>query len=143
MLIGEYSHTIDSKKRLAIPSKLRKELGTKAVITRGLDSCLFIFPQKEWQQLVNKLSSLPFGERNSRSFVRLMLAGASEVGLDSLGRVLVPDYLKNYAQLKKNVVIAGIHNRLEVWDKARWDMFKQQSEKEVDNMAERLGELGI
>lgn len=143
MLIGEYSHTIDPKKRLAIPSKLRKELGTKAVITRGLDSCLFIFPQKEWQQLVDKLSSLPFGEKNSRSFVRLMLAGASEVSLDGLGRVLVPDYLKNYAQLKKNVVIAGIHNRLEVWDKARWDMFKQQSEKEVDNMAERLGELGV
>ncbi len=143
MLIGEYSHTIDAKKRLAIPARLRRELGTKAVITRGLDNCLFIFPQKEWQKLVEKLSNLPFGERNSRSFVRLILAGATEVNLDSLGRVLVPDYLKNYAQLKKNVIIAGVYNRLEVWDKARWDMFKQQSEKEVDNMAERLGELGV
>lgn len=143
MLIGEYTHTIDAKKRLAIPSRLRKELGTKAVITRGLDNCLFIYPQKEWQKLVEKLSGLPFGEKNSRSFVRLILAGASEVKLDSLGRILIPDYLKNYAQLKKNVIIAGVYNRLEVWDKNRWDMFKQQSEKEVDNMAERLGELGV
>ena len=143
MLIGEYTHTIDAKKRLAIPSKLRKDLGAKAVITRGLDNCLFIFPQKEWEGLVKKLSSLPFGEKNSRSFVRLLLSGASEVSLDGLGRILVPDYLKNYAQLKKNVIIAGVYNRLEVWDKSRWDMFKQQSEKEVDNMAERLGELGV
>ena len=143
MLIGEYTHTIDAKKRLAIPSKLRKDLGAKAVITRGLDNCLFIFPQKEWEGLVKKLSSLPFGEKNSRSFVRLLLSGASEVSLDGLGRILIPDYLKNYAQLKKNVIIAGVYNRLEVWDKSRCDMFKQQSEKEVDNMAERLGELGV
>lgn len=143
MLIGEYSHTIDAKKRLAIPSKLRKELGVKAVITRGLDNCLFVYPSKEWQKLVEKLSALPFGEKNSRSFVRLILAGASETDLDSLGRILVPDYLKNYAQLKKSVIIAGVYNRLEIWDKAKWEIFKQQSEKEVDNMAERLGELGV
>jgi len=143
MLIGEFTHTIDSKKRLAIPSKLRKDLGTKAVITRGLDNCLFIFPQKEWQNLVEKISALPFGDKDSRNFSRLMLAGASEVSLDSLGRILVPDYLKNYAQLKKNVIIAGVHTRLEVWDKIKWDMFKQQGEKEVDSIAERLGELGV
>ena len=143
MLIGEYTHTIDAKKRLAIPSRVRKELGARAVITRGLDNCLFIFPQKEWQELVKKLSNLPFGERNSRSFVRLMLSGASEVSLDSLGRILIPDYVKNYAQLKKNVIIAGVYNRLEVWDKSRWQLFKQQTEKEIDNMAERLGELGM
>jgi len=143
MLIGEYTHTIDAKKRLAIPSKLRRELGTKAVITRGLDNCLFIFPQKEWQKLVEKISALPFGDKDSRNFARLILAGASEVSLDTLGRVLVPDYLKNYAQLKKNVVIAGVHTRLEIWDKTKWDIFKQQGEKEVDNMAERLGELGV
>ena len=143
MLIGEYTHTIDTKKRLAIPSKIRKELGDKAVITRGLDNCLFVFPVKEWQNLVEKLSGLPIGEKNSRSFVRLMLSGASEASLDSLGRILVPDYLKSYAQLKKNVIIAGVYNRLEIWDKTRWEMFKNQSEKEVDNMAERLGELGV
>lgn len=143
MLIGEYKHTIDDKKRLAIPSKLRKELGAKAVITRGLDNCLFVFPSKEWQKLIEKLGSLPIGQKDTRGFSRLMLSGASEVDLDTLGRVLVPDYLKTYAQLKRNVVIAGVYNRLEIWDEARWDTFKNQSEKEVDNIAERLGELGV
>lgn len=143
MLIGEYTHTIDDKKRLAIPSKLRKELGAKAVITRGLDNCLFVFPSKEWQKLVDKLGSLPIGQKDTRGFSRLMLAGASEADLDSLGRVLVPDYLKKYAQLKRNVVIAGVYNRLEIWDETRWNTFKNQNEKEVDNIAERLGELGV
>lgn len=143
MLIGEYKHTIDSKKRLAIPSKLRNELGSKIVITRGLDNCLFIFPFNQWNKLVEKLSQLPLGQKDSRGFVRLMLAGASEVKLDKLGRVLVPDYLKSYAGLKKNVVIVGVYNRLEVWDENKWKLFRQTTEKEVDNMAERLGELGI
>jgi len=143
MLIGEYKHTIDTKKRLAIPSKLRRELGDKAVITRGLDNCLFIFPQKQWNKLIEKLSQLPLGQRDTRGFTRLMLAGASEVSLDKLGRILVPDYLKKYAGLKKNVVIAGVYNRLEVWDESKWKLFKQSTEKEVDNMAERLGEIGV
>ncbi len=143
MLIGEYKHTIDSKKRLAIPSKLRKDLGLKAIITRGLDNCLFVFPDSQWNKLVEKLSELPFGQKNTRSFIRLMLSGASETKLDKLGRILVPDYLKQYAGLKKSVIIVGVHNRLEVWDKNKWDLFKKGTEKEIDNMAERLGELGI
>jgi len=143
MLIGEYKHSIDPKKRLAIPSRLRKELGDKAVITRGLDNCLFIYPMKEWQKLVDKLSNLPIGQKDIRNYNRLILAGASEVELDSLGRILVPDYLKNYAQLKKNVVIAGVYDRLEVWDENKWEIFKQQTEKEVDSMAEKLGERGV
>ena len=86
---------------------------------------------------------MPIGQKDTREFGRLMLAGASEVDLDSLGRILVPDYLKDYAQLKKNVIIAGVYNRLEIWDEAKWDIFKKQSEKEVDNIAERLGNLGV
>ena len=143
MLIGEYRHTIDTKKRLAIPSKLRRELGSKAVITRGLDNCLFIFPLSQWNKLVEKLSKLPLGQKNTRGFIRLMLAGAGEVKLDQLGRILIPDYLKQYAGLKKNIVIAGVYNRLEIWDEAKWNLFKTSTEKEVDNMAERLGELGV
>lgn len=143
MLIGEYKHTIDSKKRLAIPSKLRRELGAKAVITRGLDNCLFVFPLNQWNKLVEKLSKLPIGQKDTRGFSRLMLAGASEVKLDVLGRILIPDYLKEYAGLKKNIVIAGVYSRLEIWDENKWSVFKQSSEKEVDNMAERLGELGV
>lgn len=143
MLIGEYKHIIDAKKRLAIPSKLRREFGAKTVITKGLDNCLWIFPLKQWSELVKKLSQLPLGQRDTRGFSRIMLAGASEVKLDSLGRILIPDYLKQYAGLKKNVIIAGVYNRLEIWDKTKWDIFKQSTEKEVDNMAERLGELGV
>ena len=143
MLIGEYRHTIDTKKRLAIPSKLRRELGSRAVITRGLDNCLFIFPLSQWNKLVEKLSKLPLGQKDTRGFIRLMLAGAGEVKLDQLGRILIPDYLKQYAGLKKNIVIAGVYNRLEIWDEAKWNLFKQSTEKEVDNMAERLGELGV
>ncbi len=143
MLIGEYLHTIDIKKRIAIPSKLRREVGAKLVITRGLDNCLFVFPISQWNKLVEKLSKLPLGQRDTRGFIRLMLAGASEVGLDRLGRILIPDYLKQYAGLKKNIVVAGVYNRLEIWDEAKWKLFKQSTEKEVDNMAERLGELGV
>ena len=143
MFIGEYKHSIDNKKRLAIPVKFRKELGGKAVLTRGLDGCLFIFPQKEWEQLAEKLGRLPFGQQDSRGFVRLLLAGASEVEFDQLGRVLVPDFLKDYAGLKKEVVIAGLFNKLEVWDETRWSSYKANLEKNSDRIAEKLGELGV
>ena len=143
MFIGEYSHTIDAKKRLAIPAKLRKTLGEKAVITRGLDSCLFIYPLAAWEKLVQKLAELPMGKGDTRSFTRLMLAGAQEVELDGLGRVLVPDYLKAYADLKKRVTIAGVYDRLEVWDAERWQQYKKSAERNTDAIAEKLGELGV
>jgi MraZ protein len=143
MLIGEYKHTIDDKKRMAIPAKLRKEIGKGAVLTRGLDNSLALYPAKEWQKMVEKLNQLPTGKLDVRGFNRLILAGASPVELDSLGRVLVPDYLKEYAGLKKNVVIAGVYNRLEIWDEEKWEAYKKKMEAEVGNMAERLGELGV
>ena len=143
MFIGEYSHTIDNKRRLAIPSKFRRELGKKAVITRGLDNCLFVFPEEEWGVLAKKLGTLPLGQSDARGFIRLMLAGAMDVSLDGLGRILVPDYLREYASLKKQVVVTGVFNRLEVWDETLWKQYKGRSEKEIGNMAERLGELGV
>ena len=143
MFLGEYTHSIDQKKRLAIPAKFRAEAGTTVVVTRGLDSCLFVFPQKEWQKLAEKLGSLPLGQSDARGFSRLMLAGAMEVAVDRLGRVLIPDYLKEYAGLKKQVVVAGLFNRIEIWDETRWDAYKAKSEKDAGNMAERLGELGV
>ncbi|MBI2063581.1 MAG: division/cell wall cluster transcriptional repressor MraZ [Candidatus Yanofskybacteria bacterium] len=143
MFIGEYKHTIDSKKRLAIPVKFRKELGDKAMLTRGLDGCLFVFPLREWEQLAEKLGRLPFGQQDSRGFARLLLAGALEVEFDQLGRILVPDFLKDYAALKKEVVIAGLFNKLEIWDGARWSSYKANLEKNSDRIAEKLGELGI
>ena len=142
MLIGEYTHNLDTKKRFAIPSKFRKELGDKVVITRGLDSCLFLFSMTEWNLLAEKLGKLPLGQQDTRGFVRLLLSGASEVELDQLGRVLVPDYLKEFADLKKRVIVAGLFNRLEIWDEEKWKTYKGNLERNTDRIAEKLGEIG-
>lgn len=143
MFLGEYVYTIDQKKRLAIPAKFRKATGKTVVITRGLDSCLFVFTQTEWKKLADKLGTLRLGQSDARGFSRLMLAGAMEVTLDNLGRILVPDYLKSYASLKKQVVLAGVYNRIEIWNEAKWSSYKKKTEADVGNMAERLGELGV
>lgn len=143
MFIGEYQHAIDPKKRLALPSKFRKDLGAKVVVTRGLDKCLFIYPWKTWKELAEKLGTLPMGESRTRSFIRLMLAGATDVDVDKQGRVLLPDYLKEYAGLDKNVTVAGLFNRLEVWDEAKWKSYKVGAEENSDAIAEQLGKLGI
>lgn len=143
MFIGEYTHQIDDKKRLAIPAKFRRDLGKRAVVTRGLDNCLFLFPLGEWKTLVEKLGKLPLGQGDARGFIRLMLAGAMDVELDSLGRILIPDYLKTYAHLRKRVVLTGLSTRIEIWDEKQWAKYKMRSEKQIGNMAERLGQLGI
>ena len=142
MFLGEYQHSIDEKGRMAIPIKFRKLLEKGAVVTRGLDSCLFLYPKKEWEELAQKLAQLPMGQENNRSFVRMMLAGAQEVEMDSLGRVLIPDYLKNYAGIEKEAIIVGVFNRLEIWDKKKWQKYKEAVEKDTDKLAERLGDLG-
>jgi MraZ protein len=143
MFIGEYQYSIDEKKRLAIPPKFRQLLGKKAVITRGLDQSLFLYPAKEWGILAKKLSQLPLSQSDARGFARIMLSGAMEVIFDNLGRILVPDYLKEYAKLKKKVVIAGLYNRIEIWDEIKWKEYKTKTEKEVGDIAERLKELGV
>lgn len=143
MFIGEYQHSIDPKKRLAVPSKFRNELKNKVVVTRGLDKCLFVYPMKTWQEIAQKLGSMPVGEAGTRSFVRLMLAGATDCEIDKQGRVLIPDYLKDYAELGKDVVIAGLFNRLEIWDEKKWNDYKKNAEKNTDEIAEQLGKLGV
>lgn len=143
MFIGEYTYSIDEKKRLAVPAKFRQLLGKKAVITRGLDQCLFLYPAKEWGVLAKKLSQLPFSQSDARGIARLMLAGAMDVNFDNLGRILIPDYLKEYANLKKKIVIAGLYNRIELWDEKEWKGYKKKTEKEVGDIAERLKELGV
>ena len=143
MFIGEYPYTIDAKKRLAIPSKFRQILGKKAVITRGLDNCLFLYPLKEWQKLSDKLSKLPLSQADARGFARLMLIGAMDVNLDNLGRILIPEYLKKYSSLKKKVIVAGVYNRIEIWDQAKWQEYKEKTESGMDDIAERLGDLGV
>lgn len=142
MFIGEYQVSMDLKGRIAVPAKFRSGLNA-AVITRGLDKSLFIYPKAEWEKIAAKLASLPMSQSNSRAFVRLMLAGAYDLEFDKQGRVLVPDYLRKFANLTKKVVVAGLYNRLEVWDSATWENYKQETEKESTNIAEALGALGV
>jgi len=143
MFIGEYSHTIDQKGRIAVPAKIRKDLGNGAVVTRGIDNCLWVFTKKEWLILAQKLSSLPLTDANSRAFSRLMLAGAMEVEFDSQGRILLPAYLREYSSLNKNAVIAGLFNRLEIWDERTWESYKEKTEKATDQITKHMTDLGI
>jgi len=143
MLIGEYAHILDNKKRLSLPSKFRKELGRKIVVTRGLDNCLFVYSLKEWQKIATKLGELSIGQADTRGFNRFMLSGAVEVEVDTVGRILIPDFLKDFAQLKNKVILAGIQTRVEVWDGATWDAYKKRVEHQADAMAEKLGEIGM
>ncbi len=141
-MIGEYTHNLDSKKRLSLPKKFRTELGKKVVITRGLDNCLFMFGEKEWKVTAKKLQELSFAQSDTRGFNRFMLSGAVEVDVDSVGRVLVPDFLKDFASLKSKVVLAGVSDRVEIWNEKSWSTYKGHIEKQADKMAEKLGEIG-
>ena len=143
MLIGEYKHTLDSKKRLSLPSNWRRELGKKLVVTRGLDNCLFVYPLGEWQKITEKIGQLPLGQADTRSFNRFFLSGAVEVEVDRIGRILVPDFLKEFAKLGSKVVLAGIYNRVEIWDEKKWIEYKRRIETQADQLAEKLGEIGV
>ncbi|MFA6354248.1 MAG: division/cell wall cluster transcriptional repressor MraZ [Candidatus Paceibacterota bacterium] len=143
MFLGEYKHNLDTKGRMAIPVKFRDKLIAGAIITRGLDNCLFVFGNKDWEILAQKLIALPLAQANSRAFTRLMLAGAMDVEVDNQGRILIPDYLRKYADLKKQVVVAGLYNRMEIWDAENWERYKQKTEGASEEIAEKLGELGI
>jgi MraZ protein len=143
MFLGEYSHSVDNKNRLAVPAKFRLSMKDGAVITRGLDNCLFLFTKSDWGNLVNKIGELPLSQASARSFSRMMLMGAMEVSLDKLGRILLPDYLKKFASINKHVVIGGVLNRIEIWDKDLWAKYSKESEKNVEKSAEGMFELGI
>ncbi len=124
MLIGEYTHTLDEKKRISLPSKFRKELGKKVVVTHGLDNCLFLYPIKEWEKIAEKLGNLSIGQSDTRGFNRIMLAGAVELDIDAIGRVLIPEFLRDFAGMGSKTVFAGVHSRVEVWDERRWKEYK-------------------
>jgi len=138
MFIGEYKHSMDDKGRVAVPSKFRSTLSKGAIVTRGLDNCLFLYTEEEWKKLVETISSLPIQKEKSRAFARLMLAGAMDVSIDSQGRILVPEYLRDFSGIKKDVVVAGLYNRLEIWDAKSWESYKQKTEKISTKIAEEL-----
>ncbi|MFA4872132.1 MAG: division/cell wall cluster transcriptional repressor MraZ [Patescibacteria group bacterium] len=142
MFIGQYSHNIDLKGRLAVPAKFRSDL-KKAVVTKGLDSCLFLYPKKEWDVLAPKLAALSIAKLNTRAFARHMLAGAMDVEVDGQGRIVLPEYLRKFAGLKKNTVIAGLYDRLEIWDEDKWNKYKTETEKNSGEIAEALDNIGV
>ena len=143
MLIGEYTHSIDDKNRLSLPAKFRKELGAKIVVTPGLDSCLFVFTQKEWQKINDKLSQSSLLQADNRSFNRFMFAGAVEAEVDTIGRILIPDFLRDRANLKSKVVFIGVSSRVEIWNEKTWSDYKKVVEKQADTLAEKLGQVGV
>ncbi len=143
MLIGEYIHTIDEKNRMSLPSKFRKELGKKIIITPGLEQCLFIFTEKEWKKVSRKLSGseseLSFLKADQRSFNRYMFGRAAEVEVDSIGRILIPEFLKDRIGLKNTATIIGVEDRVEVWNEKAWNEQKDVMEKRAEQLAEKLG----
>ncbi len=143
MFIGEYNHNLDTKGRLAVPAKFRNMLKKGAVVTKGLDNCLFLYPKERWEKEAEKIANLPISQSKARAFSRHMLAGAMDVEFDNQGRVTLPEYLRKFAGLKKKAVIAGVYDRLEVWDKQAWDKYKARAEENSNDIAEELGELGV
>jgi len=139
--MGEYNHTIDVKGRLIIPSKFRDLLGEEFVVTKGLDGCLFVFNQKQWDEFEEKLKSFPIGTKEARRFVRFFLAGAAPVETDKQGRMLLPIVLRDFASLEKDVVFIGVGNRAEIWSKERWS--GESVYEDVEEVAEHMAELGL
>ncbi len=141
MFLGEFHHTLDAKGRLAIPVSFRAELASGAVVTRGLDRSLVLYPKEKWQAIAEKLAALPLSQADTRAFARLMLAGAREVEVDRSGRITIPDLLRTYAHMTRDIVVTGLYDRVEIWDKAAWTEYAQKTEKDSNEIAERLGDL--
>ncbi|MNH72133.1 cell division protein MraZ [compost metagenome] len=138
MFMGEYQHSIDDKGRIIIPAKFRELLGTSFVVTRGLDQCLFVYPQDEWGVMEQKLKALPLMKSDARAFTRFFFSGATECEWDKQGRVNLPATLRQYAKLEKDCVVIGVSNRVEIWSRDTWEQYFQQSEDTFNEIAEKL-----
>ena len=141
MLMGEYSHSLDTKGRLIMPAKLRQDIGDKFILTKGLDGCLFAFSQTEWNNFEEKLKCLPLSDKNARNFVRFFLSGATECEIDKQGRFLIPTNLRISANLEKDAIIIGVGTRIEIWNKETWE--KCDEEISADEIVENMANLGI
>jgi MraZ protein len=143
MFIGEYRHSVDEKGRLALPAKFRNKLADGVVITKGLEKSLVIYSLEEWGKIAPKLSSLPYTQSNARAFSRLMLSGATDCELDRQGRINIPAYLREYANLKNTTVVVGVYSRIEIWDTKEWETYKAKIEEDYAGIAENLEDLGL
>ena len=143
MIRGEYNHTIDAKGRLIVPAKFREILGDNFIVTKGLDGCLFVYPNDEWTRFEEKLKSLPLTNKNARQFTRFFLAGAAACEVDKQGRILLPQVLREFASLEKDVVLVGVASRIEIWSRERWDESMNTYDGDMDEVAENMESLGF
>ncbi len=143
MLLGEYRHNVDTKGRVSVPSKFRGDLGQSFVVTKGLDNCLFMYSKQEWETFENKLKELPLTNNDARSFMRFFFAGAAECEVDKQGRINIPQVLRDYAGIKKDVVIVGVSTRAEIWDSSNWDSYTSSDSLDVSQIASQMSNLGI
>lgn len=143
MFIGEFTHALDAKGRVSIPSKFRESLGELFYITKGLDNCLFVFPEEEWKLFEEKLKALPMTNKNARAFVRLFFSGASECELDKQGRILIPQTLREHASIEREAVIIGTGTRIEIWSQEGWTGYIDPENIDYDEIAEHMADLGI
>ncbi len=143
MLLGEYTHNLDIKGRVSIPSKFRDDLGSSFIVTKGLDNCLFIYSKQEWATFEDKLKTLPLTNPNARNFIRFFFSGATECEIDKQGRINIPQNLREYASLKKEVYVIGVSTRVEIWDKEKWDNYTSPDNMDLDEIASQMSNLGI
>ena len=143
MFIGEYNHTLDAKGRLIVPSKLRESLGERFFLTKGLDGCLSVYPQEEWETFTNKIHELPMTNKDDRKFSRFFLAGASECEIDKQGRILIPANLREFAKLEKEAVLVGVSNRIEIWNRDKWEEINDVDVDDMDDIAQHMEDIGI
>ena len=143
MFMGEYNHTIDAKGRLIVPAKFREILSDNFIVTKGLDGCLFVYPNDEWTRFEEKLKSLPLTNKNARQFTRFFLAGAAACEVDKQGRILLPQVLREFASLEKDVVLVGVASRIEIWSRERWDESMNTYDGDMDEVAENMESLGF
>ncbi len=141
MFMGEFQHSIDDKGRVIIPARFRDELGEKFIVTRGLDNCLFVYPQEEWEKLEKKLKALPFTKADARAFTRLFFSGAVECEVDKQGRVLVPQNLREYAKMNKDAVVIGVSNRVEIWSREVWKQYSEEADLSFEEIAEKIVDI--
>jgi len=145
MFYGEYLHSLDKKGRIIIPAKFRvgmkERYAEKFFVTRGLDTCLFMFLEDEWRAQEGKFRALSFTKREARRFNRLFFSGAVDVVPDKQGRILIPSYLKEYACIKKDIMIVGVSSRIEIWSKEKWEEFYQSTKDSFEDIAEKLMDL--
>jgi len=143
LFMGEFQHTVDKKGRLIMPARFREGLSQGFIVTKGLDHCLFVYPREEWFSIEKKLKTLPFTQKEARAFVRFFFSGAVECELDKQGRVLLPNNLREYAEIQKDVVVIGVSSRVEIWSKENWEKYSSEAELSYEEIAEKMVELGI